>query len=183
MSQDNFELFREKVNLLLCAPVLFNFDPVSFQLEVDQGLDVIFRYTDGIGGNGRKGLFWRWERPGHVALTGFQPYLIDALPHFKRQAPPPLEDKRRSIADKLQVVINLKYLVAGKVESLIQFFDVTKADDIQLVYIGRSCGISACTWAPNFWLPTTKSAIRLLDYNYYTVDLDLGKMFLNFSFT
>jgi hypothetical protein len=37
-------------------------------------------------------------------------------------------------------------------------------------------------WAPNFWLPTARSAAQVLDYNYYSVDLDLGEMFLNFPF-
>jgi hypothetical protein len=52
-------------------------------------------------------------------------------------------------------------------------------DILRLVYNGRSCGLNNVTWAPNFWLPTAWSAIRLLDFNYYSVDLDLGEMFLN----
>jgi hypothetical protein len=64
---------------------------------------------------------------------------------------------------------------------LIQFFDVPKADDIRLVYNGRSCGLNRSTWAPNFWLPSTRTALRSLDYNYYSVDIDLGELFLNFS--
>jgi hypothetical protein len=39
--------------------------------------------------------------------------------------------------------------------------------------------LNKATWAPNFWLPTARSALRVLDYNYYSVDLDLGEMFLN----
>jgi hypothetical protein len=66
-------------------------------------------------------------------------------------------------------------IVHGHVESLIQFFDIPKADDIRLVYNGLSCG-----WAPNFWLPSTRIALRTLVYNYYSVDsMDVGEMFLN----
>jgi hypothetical protein len=96
---------------------------------------------------------------------------------FQASDPSTKPRKRVLIASKLQAIIERKYLVPGRVESLIQFFDVPKADDIRLVHNGRSCGLNAFTWAPNFWLPTTKSAIRLLDFNYYSVDLDLGKCF------
>jgi hypothetical protein len=80
----------------------------------------------------------------------------------------------------LKAVINRGYLVHGRVESLIQFFEVPKADDIRLVYNGRSCGLNKATWAPNFWLPNARTALRSLDFNYYSVDMDLGEMFLNF---
>jgi hypothetical protein len=72
--------------------------------------------------------------------------------------------------------------VPGRVESFIQFFDVPKADGIRLVYNGRSCGLNKTTWAPNFWLPNTRTALRVLDFNCYSVDMDLGEMFLNFHF-
>jgi hypothetical protein len=66
------------------------------------------------------------------------------------------------------------------VKSLIQFFDVPKAGDIRLVYNGTSCGLNDALWCPNFWIPTAKSALRVLDYNYQSADLDLGEIFLNF---
>jgi hypothetical protein len=92
----------------------------------------------------------------------------------------PPENKKRLIGAKLKTIVDRGYLVPGSVHSLIQFFDVPKADDIRLVYNGRSCGLNQCTWAPNFWLPNTRTALRVLDFNYYSVDLDLGEMFLNF---
>jgi hypothetical protein len=48
------------------------------------------------------------------------------------------------------------------------------------VYNGQICGLNKATWEPNFWLPSTRTALRVLDYNYYSVDMDLGEMFLNF---
>jgi hypothetical protein len=66
------------------------------------------------------------------------------------------------------------------VSSLIQFFDVPKAGDTSLVYNGTGCGLNDTLWFPNFWISTAKSALRVLDYNYFSADLDLGEMFLNF---
>jgi hypothetical protein len=86
------------------------------------------------------------------------------------------------VADKLKTIIHWGYLVPVSVRSLIQFFDVLKADDIRLVYNGRSCGLNQSTWAPNFWLHSTSTALRLLDFNYYSVDLD-GRDVFKLSFT
>jgi hypothetical protein len=66
------------------------------------------------------------------------------------------------------------------INSYIDYFIVPKADDVRPVYNGTSWGFNTSVWAPNFWLPTAKSASRVLDYNYCGVDLDLGEMFLNF---
>jgi hypothetical protein len=65
--------------------------------------------------------------------------------------------------------------------SYIDYFGVPKADSIRVVYNRASCGLNQTVWAPNFWLPTAKSATRVLNFNYCGVDLDLGEMFLNFS--
>jgi hypothetical protein len=116
----------------------------------------------------------------HLALNGYPPYLLSDHPIAKRPSVTPPIEKRLLIASKIKEIVDQGYLVKGPVKSLIQFFTVPKADDIRLVYNGRSCGLNQCTWAPNFWLPTTKTAIRLLDFNYNSVDLDLGEMFLNF---
>ena len=53
--------------------------------------------------------------------------------------------------------------------------------DIRLVYNRTSCGLNEAVWAPNFWLPTADKAIRQLCFSYWSVDLDLGEMFLNFQ--
>jgi hypothetical protein len=106
--------------------------------------------------------------------------LTAELPNYRRRSIIPPSEKRLLIADKLKTIIQRGYLAPGAVKSLIQFFDIPKADDIRLVYNGRSCGLNKSTWAPNFWLPSMRSTAQLLDFNYYLVDLDLGEMFLNF---
>jgi hypothetical protein len=60
------------------------------------------------------------------------------------------------------------------------FFEVDKDSDIRLVYNGTSCGLNDALWAPNFWLLTPSTAAHTLRYVYYMVDIDLGKMVLNF---
>ena len=49
-----------------------------------------------------------------------------------------------------------------------------------MVYNGTSCGLNKSLWVPNFWLPTAKTAVRSLSFNYCFMDKDLGEMFLNF---
>ncbi|KAL7561075.1 hypothetical protein ACA910_020389 [Epithemia clementina (nom. ined.)] len=61
------------------------------------------------------------------------------------------------------------------------YFDVPKgSDDIWMVFNGTSAGLNASLWALNFWLPTAATALRNVSYYSYCVDMDLGKMFLNF---
>eukprot|EP00978_Attheya_sp_CCMP212_P007880 scaffold18321_cov53-Attheya_sp.AAC.6 len=66
---------------------------------------------------------------------------------------------------------------------LVDYFHVPKpkADGIRLILNRTSCGLNAAVWAPNFWLvPTSKTAANLLNYNYCSLDVDLGEMFYNF---
>jgi hypothetical protein len=48
------------------------------------------------------------------------------------------------------------------------------------VYNSTSCGIKMQLWAPNFWLPTAWLALRMLDFWFHVVDVNLGEFFLNF---
>lgn len=40
--------------------------------------------------------------------------------------------------------------------------------------------VNEAVWAPSFFMPNADSATRLLSFNLFCVDLDLGEMFLNF---
>jgi hypothetical protein len=71
---------------------------------------------------------------------------------------------------------------AAEIKSLVDYFYVPKAQDIRPVYNGASCGINEALWSPNFWLPTPKWALRVVDFGYFSVDIDLGEFFLNFPF-
>jgi hypothetical protein len=146
--------------------------------NAQRGLEVLKHCSDASWWEWTRGSaldFWRWSIHQELALNGCVPFLLDNLPKFKRPSQIPLADKRLLIAEKLHTIIARGYLTSGPVQSLIQFFDVPKADDICLVCNRRSCGLNKVTWAPNIWLPTSQSALRVLDYNYYSVDLDWGK--------
>ena len=93
-------------------------------------------------------------------------------------------DVYEKIFSKIKKALQRGYLQPTKwvkVKNFIDYFGVVKAEtDIRVVFNGTSCGPNDAVWAPNFWLPTSKSMTRILGYNFKTVDLDLGEMFLNF---
>jgi hypothetical protein len=125
-------------------------------------------------------LFWRWRLHNRVARDGMEPYICDTLPKHTSASRRPNSQKVPLYIPKIKSIIDRGYVSSGTVHSLADYFDVPKADDIRLVYNGSSCGLNATLWAPNFWLPMPQSALRLLDFNYYSVDQDLADMFLSF---
>jgi hypothetical protein len=50
------------------------------------------------------------------------------------------------------------------VESLMEYFDVPKADAIRLVYNSTGCGLNIRVWATKFWLPVLRSATNVLNF-------------------
>ena len=49
-----------------------------------------------------------------------------------------------------------------------------------MVFNGACGGLNDVLWAPNCWLPSAKSATRVLNFEYLSVDLDMGEIFPNF---
>jgi hypothetical protein len=85
------------------------------------------------------------------------------------------------VQSKLAQVRHRLYIQPGLVLSLTDYFDVPKGDtDVRMVYNGSSCGLNELLWAPSFWLPTAATDGRVLSFYLFSVDLDLGEMFLNF---
>jgi hypothetical protein len=125
-------------------------------------------------------IYWRWGDQQAIARDGMTPFISRTLPTIKKRARRPKSDKFELVAEKLKAIVEKFYVQPGLVRCLTDYFDVPKGDDIRMVYNGSSCGVNQATWAPSFWLPFPRSAVRLLDYNYYSVDMDLGEMFLNF---
>jgi hypothetical protein len=156
---------------------------VELHLDALAGIDAVSKYICGTWWQWVAGstlFFWRWGASSRIARDGFSPYIRSTLPNYRRPAKRPKADKIPLIVPKLQLILDRGYVQPGMIRSLTDYFDVPKADDIRLVYNGTSCGLNNALWAPNFWLPTSKTAIRSLDFNYYSVDMDLGDMFLNF---
>jgi hypothetical protein len=64
---------------------------------------------------------------------------------------------------------------------LTSFFAVQKGLlDIRMVYNGTISGLNDAVWVPRFWLPTVHTFLRMVGYDSFMSDLDVGKMFLNF---
>jgi len=127
--------------------------------------------------------FWRWPEgeQRRAARDGMRAYIIGQLPRNRKPARPPKSEEKRSIFAKIVKVLRRGYLAFNPdIKSLVDVFAVQKGLDIRCVYNGASCGLNEALWAPNFWLPKASSASRLLDYGYYSVDLDMGEMFPNF---
>ena len=134
--------------------------------------------------NGSTLLFWRWHpNLRNISKLGFQPQISGILPTNKRPARTPSKEVYEKLYSKILKGINrsyLKFIPSWKVKNLIDYFAVPKADDIRMVQNGSSCGLNESVWSSNFWLPMASSMLRVLGYNYKSVDIDLGEMFLNF---
>jgi hypothetical protein len=151
-------------------------DIVAIQLIMKQLSSSIWWEWEG----GSSLLFWRWGQFQDTAKNGMEPFVVERLPTTKRRARRPTADKFNRVAEKLKTIVERGYVQPGFVLCLTDYFDVPKGDDIRIIYNGSSCGLNGAVWAPSFWLPYPRTALRLLDYNFYSVDMDLGEMFLNF---
>jgi hypothetical protein len=114
-----------------------------------------------------------------------KPYIQSSLPNYHVREKQTKSDVYSLLLPKPQKIIDRGYVKIGHghefLKSYIDYFFVPKADDVRPVYNGTSCGFNESIWAPDFWLPTAKSATRVLYYNYCGVGIaDLGEMLLNF---
>jgi hypothetical protein len=85
------------------------------------------------------------------------------------------------VAAKLETMIYRNYLEPGHVSNTVHFFAVPKGDaDICMVYDGTSSGLNDTLFAPNFWLPSARSAANVMGFGTWMADMDFGEMFHNF---
>ena len=160
-----------------------------YQLRTDvrKGTEGLHGFCESSFFNWNKGsslFFWRWH-PGlqRVARDGFPAQINSTLPNSYKKSRPPKANVYQKILSKLNKSLSRGYLIPerfSKINNLIDFFAVPKAEDIRMVQNGSSCGLNKAVWASNFWLPNASSMTRVLGFNYKAVDLDLGEMFLNF---
>jgi hypothetical protein len=155
----------------------------ELQKDAAVGADVLQNYAEADWWNWQGGstlFFWRWPEgeQRHAARDGMKPWIKGRLPRFERRAKKPPSKKHHKILPKFVKFLKRKYVrFKRRVKSLSEYFDVPKGDDIQMVFNGTGCGLNEAAWAPNFWLPTSKSATRVLDFDYKTVNIDLGEIF------
>lgn len=134
--------------------------------------------------------WWRWPRAvRRVALLGFPAAVVDTLPtNFPPTKRIKCPNTRLKMAEKLAKQIKRGYIdivrsadVRKEVKNLTDMFTVPKGEsDVRMIFNGTSGGLTKCIWAPSFWLPMSDSMVRILNYNYEVVDIDLGEMFNNF---
>jgi len=160
----------------------------SFKIDLESGRQILRNYVNSsffAWSNGSSLIHWRWTPElRQLARIGFKPCIISNLPKSKRKAKSPKKELRSKLLSKILKVLERGYMEicdSTEVSNFIDYFSVPKGEsDIRVVYNGSSCGLNNAVWAPNFWLPTAKSMVRVLSYNFRSVDIDLGEMFLNF---
>jgi hypothetical protein len=128
-------------------------------------------------------MFWRWPPYARqLALEGHKPWFTSEPPG--RRVPQRAvrdADMRRTIRAKLDGPLQKRYIVAGTVKSLTNYFAVPKGEtDLRMVYDATKTGLNASLWVPSFPLPTTDSLVNLLTTESWMSDIDLGEHFLNF---
>lgn len=128
---------------------------------------------------------WRWNtlQEQEWARDGMIIWIQGELPTTRVKQRRPPNDVIEKLAEKIDKMLAREYMELDDVTSLIEVFPVEKADDIRPVYNGTKSGLNGAVWAPSFFLPTSKSALRVMSYETFCVDMDLGEMFLNFAMT
>ena len=128
--------------------------------------------------------FWRWngKEQMRTARDGIPIFVSSALPKQRRQKAPRLDHLQKVlVAGKIDGMVRRDYLETGYVANTVHFFAVPKGDsDIRVVFDGTSSGLNETLWAPNFFLPSAKSASMCLSFSTWMSDMDFGEMFHNF---
>jgi hypothetical protein len=159
--------------------------------DADVGLDVVKKAAGADWWEWSAGstlIFWRWPAgfQRSCARDGMPAWIQGPLPHYKQRSKKPKAEDAILLTPKFLKILKRGYLVMPltpeEIKSLVNYFYVAKANDIRPVYNGQDCGINEALWAPNFWLPMARSALRVLFFGYFMVHIDLGEFFLNFPF-
>jgi hypothetical protein len=149
--------------------------------DTEAGTDVLYKLCNSNWWTWKTGstlIFWRWPKGEQqlAAHDGMKAWVQGPLPHFKRPARPPKQDKFDLILPNIKMALDKGYVtmfidkelmtpwegdINSFVESLMEYLNVPKADDIRLVCNGTGCGLNVRVWAPKLWLPVPKSATNL----------------------
>jgi hypothetical protein len=138
--------------------------------DTEAGTDILYKICNFTWWNWTSGstlIFWHWPKGEQrmAARDGMKAWVQGPLPHFTWRARPPKQDKFELILPKIKMALDKGYVTMfldkelltpweddmnSFVESLMEYFDVPKADDIRLVYNGTGCRLNIRVWAPNF---------------------------------
>lgn len=165
----------------------------------DQGADVLEQIFGGCGAR-RGGSYWDWDAGSALLFWRFHPeerkntrdgtkvFIKGKLPRYRvPQRIPRTPAQAQQLKDKLWRVRERGYITPGPVVSLTNVFAVPKVVDeagavldVRPVYDATKSGLNEAVWAPSFWLPSTDTLFRMMDFDTWLGDIDLGEMFLNF---
>jgi hypothetical protein len=121
--------------------------------------------------------YWRWLKEYQATIQdGLEVWFSGEKPSWKRlQRVEKNAETKKKVVEKISTVRKRKYIDAGDVASLTDFFSVPKGDrDIHMVYNGTSSGLNDVLWVPSFPLPTVDSLLRSVHPNTWMADTDLG---------
>eukprot|EP00957_Ditylum_brightwellii_P126202 9621621-Ditylum_brightwellii.AAC.1 len=129
-------------------------------------------------------LFWRWPAEFcHEARDGTPMFYVKQdLPNYKGMSSLPSCSKaKEKVFEKLDKLLDMRYVSSGRVRSITTYFAVPKGKDgICMVYDASKSGLNNALWAPNFGLPTVDSIIRMADSDSWFGDIDVGEMLHNY---
>lgn len=134
-------------------------------------------------------MFWRFHPEERKdAQDGTRIFIKGKLPRYR--VPQRISrdtGQAEQLIDKLWRVRERGYITPGPVVSLMNVFAVPKVKDktgavldVRPVYNTTKSGLNEAVWAPLFWLPTTETLFRMMDFDTWLGDIDLSEMFLNF---
>ena len=116
--------------------------------------------------------FWRWTKDYlKDARDETKVFVKGVLPRYtKRQRRPAIFEDTCELIKKVDKVRKRSYIKKGAVKILTDFFGVPKIISsveryIRVMCDATKCGLNEAVWAPNFYLPTVESALRLTDYD------------------
>ena len=131
-------------------------------------------------------IFWRWpSQIRSLVRDGIRPYYVHHLPTNKKKTQSPPADRKTQIWDNFKKAITRGYLTlidSEEVKNFIDNFHIPKGEeDIRVVLNGTRYGLTKAVFAPNYWLLYSPVITRILHFGYKSVDMDVGKCFLNFN--
>jgi len=107
-------------------------------------------------------------------VKGMQMWIRESLEPWTRRQRPPDDGILPLVLDKINVIRDRRYVARGKIESLMNYFAVSKGDtDVRVAYDGTLSGLNASLWAPYFPLPTLQSHLRIVEPGTYMADNDV----------
>jgi hypothetical protein len=134
--------------------------------------------------DGSRLLFWRWPMAWRREARDGAPGFHKGVPLPRRFFPamPVTEEWMIQKDDeKLEKLIDRRYLESGLVLTVVPHFAVPKGnDDIRIVWDLAKNGLNEHMFTPSFVLPTMSTFLRRLHSGSYCGDVDIGEQFHNY---